>query len=97
MFINFGFEDFGEQDVYTIELKIGNQIQRQRLQGDGQMVAVQFLQLLNQAANSNQPVKVKISKQEEIWNQYRKKNKILENYIQFANKIYMQVFANEFE
>ena len=39
MFINFGFEDFGEQEIYTIEVKMGNQTQRQRLQGAGEMVA----------------------------------------------------------
>ena len=97
MFINFGFEDFGEQEIYTIEIKMGNQIQRQRLQGDSQMIALQFMQLLEQTAKSNQPVRLKISKEEEIWNQFKQELKNIENYIQFANKKYMESFPEEFK
>ncbi len=97
MFINFGFEDFGKQEVYTIEVKMGNQMQRQRLQGAGEMVALQFIQLLEQAGKSNQPVRLKISKEEEIWNQFRQELKNIENYIQFANKKYMENFPEEFK
>ena len=97
MFINFGFEDFGEPETFTIEVKMGNQVQRQRLQGDSQMVMLQFVQLLEQTAKSNQPVRLKISKEEEIWNQFRKQIKTIENYIQFANKKYMEAFPEEFK
>ena len=97
MFINFGFEDFGEQEIYTIEVKMGNQIQKQRLQGDSQMVMLQFVQLLEQTAKSNQPVRLKISKEEEIWSQFRQELKNIENYIQFANKKYMEAFPEEFK
>lgn len=97
MFINFGFEDFGEQEIYTIEVKMGNQMQRQRLQGVGEMVALQFIQLLEQAGKSNQPVRLKISKEKEIWNQFRQELKNIENYIQFANKKYMENFPEEFK
>lgn len=97
MFINFGFEDFGEQEIYTIEIKMGNQIQKQRLQGDSQMVMLQFMQLLEQTARSNQPVRLKISKEEEIWSQFRNEIKIIENFIQFANKKYMEAFPEEFK
>ena len=97
MFINFGFEDFGEQEIYTIEVKMGNQMQRQRLQGAGEMVALQFIQLLEQAGKSNQPVRLKISKEEEIWNQFRNEIKTIENFIQFANKKYMEAFPKEFK
>ena len=97
MFINFGFEDFDEQEIYTIEIKMGNQIQRQRLQGDSQMVMLQFMQLLEQTAKSNQPVRLKISKEEEIWNQFRNEIKTIENFIQFANKKYMEAFPEEFK
>ena len=97
MFINFGFEDFDEQEIYTIEIKMGNQMQRQRLQGDSQMVILQFMQLLEQTAKSNQPVRLKISKDEEVWNQFRKELKNVEAYIQFANKKYMEAFPEEFK
>lgn len=97
MFINFGFEDFGEQEIYTIEVKMGNQTQRQKLQGDSQMVMLQFMQLLEQTVKSNQPVRLKISKDEEVWNQFRKELKNVEAYIQFANKKYMEAFPEEFK
>ena len=97
MFINFGFEDFGEPEIFTIEVKMGNQVQRQRLQGDSQMVMLQFMQLLEQTAKSNQPVRLKISKDEEIWSQFRNEIKTIENFIQFANKKYMEAFPEEFK
>lgn len=97
MFINFGFEDFGEPEIFTIEVKMGNQVQRQRLQGDSQMVMLQFVQLLEQTGKSNQPVRLKISKDEEIWSQFRNEIKTIENFIQFANKKYMEAFPEEFK
>lgn len=97
MFINFGFEGFDEPEVYTIEIKMGNQTQRQKLQGASQIVMLQFMQLLEQTAKSNQPVRLKISKDEEIWNQFRNEIKTIENFIQFANKEYMEAFPEEFK
>lgn len=97
MFINFGFENFEKLEVYTIEIKMGNQIQQQKLQGNGHMVMLQFMELLEQTVRSNQPVRLKISKEEEIWSQFRNEIKTIENFIQFANKKYMEVFPEEFK
>lgn len=95
MFINFGFED--NLEIYILEIKMGNNIQRQQLQGTPDMVQLQFMQLMQEVGNSNQPIRLRIIKQEEIWNQYSQSRKILENYIQFANKSYMNSFASEFK
>ena len=95
MFINFGFED--NLEIYILEIKIGNNIQRQQLQGTSDMVQLQFMQLVREVGNTNQPIRLRIIKQEEIWNQYSQSRKILENYIQFANKSYMNSFASEFK
>lgn len=95
MYINFGFEDNLEN--YILEIKLGNNIQKQQLQGTPDMVQLQFMQLIQEVAHTNQPIRIKISKQEEIWNQYSQNRKILENYIQFANKTYMDNFPNEFK
>ena len=95
MFINFGFED--DLETYILEIKLGNNIQKQQLQGTPDMVQLQFIQLMQEVGNTNQPIRLRISKQEEIWNQYSQSRKILENYIQFANKAYMNSFANEFK
>ena len=94
MFINFGFED--NLEIYILEIKMGNKIQRQQLQGTSDMVQLQFMQLVREVGNTNQPIRLRIIKQEEIWNQYSQSRKILENYIQFANKSYMNSFASEF-
>lgn len=95
MFINFGFED--NLEIYILEIKMGNNIQRQQLQGTSDMVQLQFMQLVREVGNTNQPIRLRIIKQEEIWNQYPQSRKILENYIQFANKSYMNSFASEFK
>lgn len=94
MFINFGFEDFNIE-TYIIEIKIGNQIQKQAMQGDSNMVQLQFIQLLKQAGNSNQPIKLSISKMESIWCQIDNKIKEIENKIVFLNKIYMSAYPEE--
>lgn len=95
MFINFGFED--NLEIYILEIKMGNNIQRQQLQGTSDMVQLQFMQLVREVSDTNQPIRLRIIKQEEIWNQYSQSRKILENYIQFANKSYMNSFASEFK
>ena len=95
MFINFGFED--NLEIYILEIKMGNNIQRQQLQGTSDMVQLQFMQLVREVGNTNQPIRLRIIKQEEIWNQYSQSRKILESYIQFANKSYMNSFASEFK
>lgn len=95
MFINFGFED--NLEIYILEIKMGNNIQRQQLQGTSDMMQLQFMQLVREVGNTNQPIRLRIIKQEEIWNQYSQSRKILENYIQFANKSYMNSFASEFK
>ena len=95
MFINFGFED--NLEIYILEIKMGNNIQRQQLQGTSDMVQLQFMQLVREVGNTNQPIRLRIIKQEEIWNQYSQSRKILENYIQFANKSYMNSFTSEFK
>lgn len=95
MFINFGFED--NLEIYILEIKMGNNIQRHQLQGAPDMVQLQFMQSMQEVGNTNQPIRLRIIKQEEIWNQYSQSRKILENYIQFANKSYMNSFASEFK
>lgn len=95
MFINFGFED--NLEIYILEIKMGNNIKRQQLQGTSDMVQLQFMQSVREVGNTNQPIRLRIIKQEEIWNQYSQSRKILENYIQFANKSYMNSFASEFK
>ena len=95
MIFNFGFDNEIEECI--IEIKIGNQVQRQRIQGLIEMIQMQFAQMLQEAGHSDQPIRIKLIKEENIWNQYRQQFKKLENSIQFANKKYMQIFPDEFK
>lgn len=95
MIFNFGFDN--EMEECIIEIKIGNQIQRQRIQGMVEMIQMQFVQMLQEVGHSDQPIRVKLIKEDIIWNQFEKKSKVLENSIQFANKKYMETFPDEFK
>lgn len=95
MFFNFGFENNMEECM--IEIKLGNQIQRQRMKATPEMIQMQFMQVLQEVGHSDQPIKIKLIKEENIWNQFSKNFKTLENYIQFANKKYMEAFPDEFK
>lgn len=96
MFVNFGFEDIAIEEC-IIEIKIGNKIQKQKIRAIPDIIQMQFEQLLQQAANAKQPIKIKLIKEEIIWNQLERQSKTLENYIQFANKMYMEAFPEEFK
>ena len=95
MIFNFGFDNEIEECI--IEIKIGNQVQRQRVQGLVEMIQMQFAQMLQEVGHSDQPIRIKLIKEESIWNQYSQQFKKLENSIQFANKKYMQIFPDEFK
>lgn len=95
MFFNFGFENNMEECM--IEIKLGNQIQRQRMKATPEMIQMQFMQMLHEVGHSDQPIRLKLIKAENIWNQFSKNFKTLENYIQFANKKYMEAFPDEFK
>ncbi len=96
MFINFGFEEV-KTDTYKIEIKIGNEIKWQEMTTTPAIAQMQFTQLLEQSVNSSQPIKLKISKNEEIWMQSEQRLKNLTNFIQFANKAYIAAFPQEFK
>lgn len=96
MIFDFGFEEV-QLDKYKIEIKNGNNIQSQVITAPLDIVKLQFIQLLNEVARSNNPIKLKISKEEEIWDNYNKNSKKLTNYIQFSNKKYMETYPDEFK
>lgn len=99
MIIDFGFNPFFNEEVnsYILEIKIGTQIQQQMLSGTDDIIQTQFMQLMNEVGQNNQPIKIRIIRKDKEWNQYRNKMIELENYIQFANKKYMSAFADEFK
>lgn len=99
MFFDFGFNPFQqeEMDTYILEIKIGNQIQRQTMMGSTDMIQLQFLQLMQETGHSNQPYKIKLIRKDRIWDNYNNREKVLDNYLQFANKKYMEAFPDEFK
>lgn len=99
MFINFGFNPFEDDftEEFVIEIKNGNSIQKQILQTTSEIAQMQFIGLLQQVSRTENPIRIRILKKEQIWDKFDKTFKILENYIQFANKSYMNNFKKEFE
>lgn len=95
MIFNMNFDGFGDIEEYLLEVKVGNQIQRQIMQGMAEMVQMQFLQLMQEAAQSNQPVKVSISRDEEVWVPSKKILKNVPSRIDFLNKAYMSAYPEE--
>lgn len=61
------------------------------------MAQIQFEQLFQEVVNTSQPIKIKISSQEEIESKIDKTSKQVETFVQFANKSYMDTFPNEFK
>lgn len=85
MFFDFGF---GETYSVIIETYIGNQcIQKQSLNAPEQVLKMQFMGLMQQIAQENRPMRVKMIVSDVIWDDIEKKQKVLENYVEFKNKL----------
>ena len=70
----------------TYEIYIGDQlVNRETIQAPFMIHKSQYLNLIQQVANDNRPMKFKIIKQEQIWDEFEQKTKILNNYIEFSN------------
>lgn len=99
MRIDFGFNPFFDQDImdeYILEVKIGNQIEKQHIMGDENSIKMQFMAFIKEIGRQNQPIRLRIIRVDKIWDQYNNIEKTLENYLQFANKKYMETFSTEF-
>lgn len=72
MFIRMpGMDDFLEVEL---NIYVGNQImQSQRVSGPDQMLAMQFLQLCQQAAQQSDPYKIEMVRTEPTYNQFEDK------------------------
>lgn len=82
MFFNFDYE----LTDAMVEQYIGNElVNSQRIQAPMQMLQMQFMQLVQQIARQKQPMKVKLITPYQVWSQYDKEMKVLNNYIEFQN------------
>ena len=77
-------------DLYDVILEIteGNNIRKQQMQAPRIIIEQQFLQLMQQAANVQIPVKIKLSRTEQIYDNFDQKFIDQENSITFMNNAY---------
>lgn len=83
MFFNFGFS---QPLTVTLEQYIGNTlVHSQQLSAPPEILQAQFLQLVQQVASQNQPMKIRMVKWEDVWCQVDKEWKKLELDLTFQN------------
>lgn len=83
MFINFGFSE--SMDV-ILEQYIGNTcVSRQKISAPPEILQAQFLQLVQQVASQSQPMKIRMVRWEDVWNQIDQEWKKLELDVVFQN------------
>lgn len=83
MFFNFGFSD---SVTATLEQYIGNAlVHSQQLSAPPEILQAQFMQLVQQVASQSQPMKIRMVKYEDVWNQFDKEWKKLELDVVFQN------------
>lgn len=77
-------------DLYDVifEITEGNNIRKQQMQAPRIIIEQQFLQFMQQAANVQIPVKIKLSRTEQIYNNFDQKFIDKENSITFMNNAY---------
>lgn len=83
MFFNFGFSE--SMDV-LLEQYIGNTcVSRQQLSAPPEILQAQFMQLVEQVASQSKPMKIRMVRWEDVWNQIDGEWKKIECYIEFKN------------
>lgn len=83
MFFNFGLS---EPIAVTLEQYIGNALVRsQQLSAPPEILQAQFMQLVQQVASQSQPMKIRMIRWEDVWNQIDKEWKKLELDVMFQN------------
>ena len=88
------FEKIREQmEVFecTFDIEVEDRIQHQTVQAPRVVLEQQFLGLAQQAAKSNKPMRVKMSRQISIYDNFDKKWIVRENSVAFANNAYIKV------
>lgn len=83
MFFNFGLS---EPMLVTLEQYIGNAlVHSQQLSAPPEFLQAQFMQLVQQVVSQSQPMKIKMVRWENIWNQFDNEWKKLEYSVEFQN------------
>ena len=83
MFFNFGLSEPME---VLLEQYIGNAcVSRQKLSAPPELLQAQFLQLVQQVATQSQPMKIRMVRWVDVWNQFDGEWKRLELSVEFKN------------
>lgn len=83
MYFNFGLSEPME---VLLEQYIGNAcVSRQKLSAPPEILQAQFMQLVQQVASQSQPMKIRMVRWENIWNQFDNEWKKLEYSVEFQN------------
>ena len=86
MYFNFNFDSY---DV-IFEIYIGNALaNKQRMQAPKQMLMMNFIQVVEELRNDSRPMKVKMIRQESIFDKFENKYKTLNNEIEFMNNAWV--------
>ena len=80
-------------DLYDVifEITEGDNVRKQQMQAPRIIIEQQFLQLMQQAANVQIPIKIKLSRTEQIYDNFDQKFIEQENNITFMNNTYIQL------
>lgn len=76
------FETFKVVFEIYIEDKLVNQ---QIMQAPKEILMVNFLQTVKQIQNDKRPLKIRMSRQEDVWDNFEQKQKVLTNEVVFSN------------
>lgn len=83
MFFNFGLS---EPLTIALEQYIGNAlVHSQQLSAPPEFLQAQFMQLVQQVASQSQPMKIRMVRYEDVWNQFDKEWKKLVLDVVFQN------------
>lgn len=77
-------------DIYEVKLEIteGDKVQTHKLQAPRMIIEGQFIELMRQAGQVGVPVKIKLSRTEQIYDVFDQKMIDRENFIIFRNNAY---------
>ena len=80
-------------DLYDVifEITEGDNVRKQQMQAPRIIIEQQFLQLMQQAANVQIPVKIKLSRTEQVFDSFDQQFVDRENSITFMNNTYIQL------
>lgn len=82
------FQEQFETYACQLEIEVDGHIQRQTIEAPRMFIEQQFLSLVGQAASSAQPVRIRLSRTEQIWSQYDQRHLPQEYDLEFTNNAY---------